>query len=164
MGSAYRDSYVHRPTGVPVRIIAICDSDKHFSNDSASQANDVAKCESEYGITAHVFQKRSIENYIPDDALLEYSDKRRDRANAARLIVGLAGDARDFYPMKTGLSSDEIESSPLFPSDFPQEVGMGDFVSDLLGSFPHVVRRKSLESRDGVGELRALVSTIEGLL
>lgn len=162
--SAFQDNYMHRPMGVPVRIIAICDSDRQFAGHDSPQAREVQKCENDYGITAHVLRKRSIENYIPDDALLEYSDQRRDRVEAAKLIVSLTGDARDYYPMKAGLSSDEIESSTLFPSNFPVEVGMGDFVNDLLVNFPYVVRRNSVEVRDGVGELRILVSTIERLL
>ena len=52
-----------------------------------------------------MLQKRTIENYVPDDTLLNYASVRQHKQSAADYITKIKGKARDHYPIKRGLSS-----------------------------------------------------------
>lgn len=139
---------------VPLRVLALTDSDAKEPGRPSQQALEVLRAAAKLGAAAHVLSKRSIENYVPDSALLEYATTRADRLAAVRKIVSLSGAARDHYPMKTGLSTVEISSRPAFyPASIGTDVGLGDFIQDLLQNFYHTIDASDLRARDGAGEL-----------
>jgi hypothetical protein len=138
------------------------DSDAKHPGDISAQALDVKRTSRELGVTAHVLQKRSIENYIPDDALIDFASTRVDRQWAVQKITSLPPPARDHYPMKDGLTDSDIEHSKgLYPEGFPRNLKLGDFMHDFLDNFSYTLENFSLRQRDGVGELDLLLDALE---
>lgn len=146
---------------LPIRLIAMCDSDASAPGQLSRDALAVQAAAARVGAIAHVLSKRSIENYIPDNALLRYSETRRDAAPAVRHLEGLDRAQRDHYPLKSGLKSSDIGPSSIFPDDSPTELQVGDFMRDFLSSFTHVVDARELLARDGCGELELLLDLLE---
>ncbi len=146
---------------LPLRVLAMADSDARTPGAISGSAREVMKVASEVGALSIILKKRSIENYIPDDSLYAYAVKRRDRMGAVRQITALPAIARNHYPLKTGLSESERASSEIYPPNLPLNVGMGDFALDFLENFQHEVTATDLLKRDGNGELLALLSEME---
>nr|BFE65903.1 hypothetical protein GCM10020063_104290 [Dactylosporangium thailandense] len=146
---------------LPLRVLAIADSDAKTPGHLSGSAREVVKTARELGATSLILQKRSIENYVPDDSLYVFAMKRRDRMPVVRQILSLSKIARDHYPMKTGLSSAEHIAAKIYPPEFPLQIGMGDFIFDLLDNFGYQVTATGLMNRDGEGELVALLAEME---
>ncbi|WP_330270423.1 hypothetical protein OG205_24515 [Lentzea sp. NBC_00516] len=144
---------------VPLRVVALADSDAQEPGKVSDSAKEVEKAADAIGATSHILQKRTIENYVPDDALLKYSDQRRERRGAVEQIVSLTGPARDHYPLKTGI--DKAHMSTIYPSDLKLELGVGDFIQDFLANFYHTMSASELRGRDGIGELDDLMEKLE---
>lgn len=147
--------------GVGRRLVVLADSDSCGPGSMSASAKAVAGTAGELDVPAHILQKRSIENYIPDEALRAYAEKRADKNYAVSHIVSLTGRARDYYPMKTGLSGAALAADDVFPADSPIGVGLGDFMVDFLNSFSHVVEAGQLRRRDGNGELDSFLRLLE---
>lgn len=147
--------------GARVRVLAISDSDARKPGAVSENAREVIKAAQSVAALAHILQKRSIENYFPDDALLAYSAQRADRAHIVKTIVSLQGSARDFYPIKKGLDPKDIDELDIYEPGTPIGHGLGDFAGDLMSNFHHEIRAEALKGRDGIGELEALLDTIE---
>lgn len=143
------------------RLVALADSDSCGPGGMSASAKAVASAAGKLGVPFHILLKRSIENYIPDEALWAYADKRADKRYAVSYILTLTGPARDYYPMKAGLNGATLATSELFPADSPVGVGLGDFIVDFLDSFSHVVEAGHLRRRDGNGELDSFLCLIE---
>jgi len=150
-----------RPSGAPIRIVAIADSDAKVPGQPSIQANDVRATAAEHDVASHILSKRTIENYIPDSALKAYCNTRKDQKDAANLISTLTGPARDHYPVKAGLSQKELDATAIYPDDTPLEVGMGDFILDLLENFSWTIEGHELRARDGSAELDQVLDTLE---
>lgn len=156
-----RDYGSVRPAGnVPSRILVLADSDAKRPNEPSGQARKVETEARSVGVSVHILRKRSIENYVPDGALLEYARSRADRMSAVRRIIALSGPARDHYPMKSGLASSDASEPGLY-SQFDLRVGLGDFMADLIENFYHSMTPNELRRRDGCGELDALLDELE---
>lgn len=144
---------------VPLRVMAVSDSDGRAPGDKSDNAKEVEKAATGIGATPHVLRKRTIENYVPDAALHAFGSLRRDRQFAATQILKLPTDARDYYPMKDGLSADQF--SGIYPANVELGLGLGDFISDLMTNLSHVVDGTGLKARDGIGELDVLLEKLE---
>ena len=144
---------------LPLRVIALADSDAKEPGGLSGSAREVEKVASEVGATAHILHKRTIENYIPDDSLLAYAELRRERRAAADQIVALSGAARDHYPIKSGLEESDLSS--IYPPGITPGLGLGDFVHDLLSNLYHSITANGLRVRDGAGELDVLLDKLE---
>jgi hypothetical protein len=150
-----------RPSGTaPARVVAVADSDAKAPGERTSNTTALLKATAETGAALHVLRKRTIENYVPDDALRAYAAKRTDKAAAVELVVSLTGPARDHYPMKRGLSAKD-QATGLYPSQTPVEVGLDDFIADFLADFSHTVTGRGLRERDHDGDLERLLDLLE---
>lgn len=157
LAARYVDTRPHEQ--IPLRVVALADSDAQEPGKVSDSAKEVERAASEIGATVHILQKRTIENYVPDDSLLSYSDHRRDRRAAVEQVVSLSGAARDHYPLKTGL--DAAHLSAIYPSNITLELGLGDFIQDFLTNFYHSMSAAGLRGRDGAGELDILMDKLE---
>jgi hypothetical protein len=107
---------------------------------------------------------RSIENYIPDEALRSYAATRAHASSAVGVVVALPVPARDHYPMKVGLPI-EAEREPgevsLYGAGAAAGVGVGDFIVDFFENFPHLLVRHELQARDHQSDLEQMLDLIE---
>lgn len=158
-----RDYERSRPGGLaPLCIMTIADSDAKRPGAISEQARQVTRVAEELGVASHILHKRSIENYVPDDALLAYSSVRTERRDASEFIVSLPAVARDHYPMKAGLSVRDVEEfSDVYPTETPVGIKLGDFISDLLENFEHLLNAAALRERDGSEELEEILDKLE---
>jgi hypothetical protein len=147
---------------LPLRVVAISDSDAKLPGAPSSQARAVQSTAAREGIDAHVLRKRTIENYVPDDTLLAYASVRREKLSAANYITKFNGKARDHYPMKDGITEHEIEEVGGLYGRSPQlNVGMGEFMRDLLTHFYQLIEMRPLRQRDQDSELEILLDLVE---
>lgn len=152
-----------RPTGTaPLGVAAFCDSDARTPGVWSDAAKAVDRTARELGISARVLSKRTIENYIPVEALRAYSRTRAHTASAVSLLEELTATQHDHFPMKDGLSRGDLDvtDSP-FTQDLPLGVGFGDFISDFLLRFRHHAETQDLRRRDTANELEDLLNLIE---
>ncbi len=152
-----------RPSGsAPARIVVLCDSDGTQPGEISHNARLVQDAGRAAGVPVHVLDKRSIENYIPVQALQVVSEVRREKVAAVAALWKLAPAAYDHYPMKQGLTAAEkARTASLYASDIPIGAGLGDFMEDLLRNFYHTVTTKDLRQRDHANELEALLTLLE---
>ena len=119
------------------RVVALCDSDGHRPGERSTQASAVRRAADQLNATAHVWSKRTIENYLPDDLLREFANSRRDRESAVALVLELDRTARDCYPIKDGLKLEEKQDcADIYPADLETGIGIGDVMSDVLKILP----------------------------
>lgn len=87
---------------VPLRLLVIFDSDACYPTHVTSETNSIKQACETAGLNYHCFEKRSIENYIVDRELDEYSRQFPDLAGAIEFFRGLSRTQKDFYPIKKG--------------------------------------------------------------
>jgi hypothetical protein len=154
------------PTGtLPLRIVALADSDAITPGISSPNAREVNRVAALLGADVHVLRKRTIENYVPDSSLHLYGSHRPNYQTAIHFITSLTGSARDHYPLKTGLSEAEMDQTgSMYPPGTPVGLKMGDFIVDFIEDMGPRVDASELRGRDGVDELDGLLDLIEGNL
>ena len=146
----------------PLRVVAVSDSDAKLPGTISQQATAVRAAAIKTGADFHILNKRTIENYVPDETLMDYASVRRSSLPAAEYITSFGKVARDHYPMKKGLTSEEVSQVGGLYGKAPRiEIGMGDFIKDLLENFYHLTKRHQLKQRDHTGELEALLDILE---
>jgi len=147
---------------MPLRVIALADSDATTPGNLHANAREVLRIASRLGTVAHILAKRSIENYMPDSSLRMYGLHRPNYATAIRFITSLTGSARDHYPMKEGLKEAEIKATGnMYPSDTPPGLKIGDFILDFINDTGPHVDSGELRQRDGVDELDRFLDLLE---
>lgn len=150
--------------GLPRRVVAITDSDARSPGRVSTAATAVTKVANDYGIDHWVLAMRSIENYIPDQALLSYAATRAHASSAIDVVVALPVPARDHYPVKVGLPP-ESERTPdelmLYGASVEAGKGVGDFVVDFFENFPQLLIRHELRARDHDRDLEKMLDMIE---
>lgn len=161
-----RVSAIHqqaRPDGTaPLQVLALVDSDARRAGEMSKAARAVEAAAQAAGAASHVLRKRTIENYIPDDALRIYGAQRADKRAAIATITSLTPPARDHYPMKRGLRVEELtDCAEVYPDSMVTGIGLGDFFIDLVDNFYHTLSGDALRSRDESQELDELLSLIE---
>jgi hypothetical protein len=153
-----------RPKGLPSRFLVVADSDAKRPGRPSRDAALVAEAARKSSVDCHILQKRSIENYIPNEALDGYAHKRPHLREAVNTIKNLSGAARDHYPLKGGLPSDiststEVES--LYPAGTPRGMGLSNFMSDFLKHAQEQLTENNLDERDPSGDLHNLLDFLE---
>lgn len=150
--------------GLPRRVVAITDSDARGPGRVSPAAVAVTKAANDHGVDHWVLAMRTIENYIPDEALRSYAATRTDASNAVEVVVALPVPARDHYPVKVGLPV-ESERTPdemmLYGKGVPPGVGVGDFIVDFFENFPQLLIRHELQARDHQSDLEKMLDMIE---
>jgi hypothetical protein len=160
IGALYQSLRPHER--MPLRVVALADSDSRQPGEISAGAHEVKRAAESVGAVAHILRKRTIENYIPDDSLYRYAAIRRDRSSAVELVASLQSPARDHYPLKTGLTSEELAATGnMYPSGIDLGVNLGDFITDFMTSFGHDVDQNELRKRDGENELDDLLDLLE---
>lgn len=150
--------------GLPRRVIAISDSDARSPGKVSTAATAVTRAANDHGIDHWVLAMRSIENYIPDEALRSYAATRKTAWDGVEVLVTLPLPARDHYPVKDGLPV-ESERTPdemaLYGTGVPAGVGVGDFIVDFFQHFPQLLVRHELQARDHQRDLEKMLDVIE---
>ncbi len=177
--------------GMPLRAVVITDSDARMPNKKAGKTPKELKefCD-QRGIPCFVLKKRSIENYVPDEVILDWGSDN-GRQNLKPHIEALRGmnndEARDYFPMKEAIKpaskdATDIEEASWYqteldPGDFellcrPKFKGFGEHFINILfleetNGFKkprESLTAQALQRRDGCGELDDVVRTIERLV
>lgn len=154
-------------TGVPLRIIALVDSDSKFPADPGLDTGKVKRCCEEAEVPLHVLWKRKIENYLPDRVLDAYLVEFSSRAPDVKFIKGLSATQRDHHPMKqvirtSGESSWSGQQAALYSGVDPLELSR----RKLPGIADHAVKdgwvcsSRDLEERKAEEEMHAVVQLI----
>lgn len=165
LGTIYSRAQV---SGLPKRIIAVTDSDGVAPGLKSKSAAAVAQAGEAAGIHVHVLRMRTIENYVPDQVLIEYGRRNPDVLPAAEAISRLPAHAHDHYPIKEGLpaySSPSDEAEHLYPQGLARRLGMGDkLMAGVNDHLLHLITKAEIQRRDHESDLTNLVDTIEANL
>lgn len=169
--------------GIPRRLFAFADSDRRTHDAdlaSSSVAKGVTKVCTERHVPYHVLRKRSIENYLPQEALEAWAALPNHVSFRPRvaMMARLDPEQRDYFPMKKGFlngipeEQEDLFASPRWPEadrrDFPRrESGFGPDIVNLFRDHrdaitPEALRRRCgpLSADDDTTELDQLVALI----
>lgn len=93
--------------GHPPRAVVFTDSDGPRAGQMSDQAKAVAETCQTLGMPCVVLRKRSIENYVPDEVIVEWGNEPKQTSARPRVaaILRLVGEQRDHFPMKTCLQN-----------------------------------------------------------
>jgi hypothetical protein len=114
--SAWRD--------IPRRLFVLTDSDRLEPQDSeGAAAKSIRRQCEKTGLPCHVLRKRTIENYVPQQAIDAWAEKpehtiARDMVAA---LTRLNEDQRNYFPMKEGLKGQNHSADLFSPSRISQE-------------------------------------------
>lgn len=153
--------------GLPLRMVVFTDSDSRYTGHRDSQVAAVEAACQEHRVPHRILKKRSIENYIPDEALLAWSTRNTSRQHIVNLLVGLPDEIRDYFPIKKGLplaltNGDEAA----FYASLDQRVrsalrnGLGDIAIACFTDHMPSISAEALRRRDHGGDLDDLVQMI----
>jgi hypothetical protein len=147
---------------LPLRVVVFSDSDAKLPGQPSQQARDARSCAAAAGADVHILSKRTIENYIPDGALHDYARQRAHARTAVQHVTHLSGPPRDHYPLKTGLTAEELaETDTFYPASTSIGLGLGDFIVDFISTAGTDLEPRELRSRDGAGEFDAILDLLE---
>ncbi len=165
-------------SGRALRLIVVCDSDTRWPGDTGSSSQTSidelqALCAGS-GITCHVLNKRTAENYIPDEVFVAASRIPANLSNKPRFEAFLrrTSSQRDHFPVKDGMGNEERDLVLDEGFYLAAEEGDLDLLRDRL--FPKRPRLMlqlhkeylgaftlaGLRDRDGIGEIDALLNII----
>lgn len=88
----------HQNKAFPPRLFVLVDSDKHFPTDE-HKAQKVEACCLKYQVPYVILYKRAIENYLPDEVIINLPD---DLQVIKTAYLSLTADQKDFYDLKKG--------------------------------------------------------------
>ena len=94
------DKYKRKP--LPVRLFVFTDSDKNTPEDTPPDTQCIIDLCGKLGVPYHISHKREIENYLPDEALLQVPQALHEVTNA---FLELDPLQQDFYDLKQGLGN-----------------------------------------------------------
>lgn len=166
-------SIISEADGLPVRAIVMTDSDSRWPGDISKKAAEIDKTCQAAGVPCVVLSCRAAENYIPDGALVRWTDD--PRATAARpqveALLRLSPTQRDHFRMREGLRELEkrdvtSEHLALFAGVDAEDRlqlgrGFGDGCIKRLVEYLERPAPDEMDERDRRGDLRRLVSLIE---
>jgi hypothetical protein len=157
------DYYLDDPAwrGVPRRLFVFTDSDGLVPGHRDRKAQAVADKCALRGVAYHILAKRSVENYLPQEALESWvgsPDNARARPKVAAL-ARLDADQRDHFPMKDGfrrgIPEEQAELFSLqrwaeeYRDHFTNFGGFGKEVVRLFREHRHAVTPETLRRRCG---------------
>jgi len=125
------------------RLFCMFDSDKTSENEYINKEVEnrklsIKKLCNHFGYSFHELQKRTIENYLPDNAIVEYC--KTTTTNSLKDSYLLSNDTdKDYFEMKK-------------------------IHKHLFKAFNHVTTKEELKSRDKNGELEVIVKKIKQLI
>lgn len=164
------------------RIIVICDSDRRWAGGDASLSqqslDDLSTLCQGSGIRLHILEKRSAENYIPDEVFQAWRDdpSRINNKHRFEAFLRRTSAQRDYFPIKDGLSDAEFAEATRAQLYTAADTADALLLKErLFPKRPRVLRRlldsngadftaRGLRSRDGKSELSALLDLIAGEL
>lgn len=165
------EDYVDRAKNsqIPVRFIVFTDSDGTIPSEIQDNAKRVRQlCEQE-NVPYWILNKRTIENYIPDEVLEAWipSNPDYEKRRLVDSVKRLNSAQRDHYPMKKGLKLSQTSPAVqafyhgISDADITElSKGFGKDVIEKLGEFRDVLTPEALRQRDGQNELDHLVELI----
>jgi len=170
-----------RRFGVPVRAVAMTDSDARWPGEARPAAVAIATLCGQDGVPCVVLSCRSAENYLPDSVFQRWADEPENvnaRPQVAALLR-LSSEQRDHFPMKgkkaaaKGFLAIEVAGAPLELQALFASVPLEDR-RVLVGFHGHIIElfrvhlpasgAVELDLRDHRHDLRKLVSIIEAEL
>jgi hypothetical protein len=147
---------------IPIRIVVFTDSDSHFPGDIDRNAELVVESCVKNSIPYCMLTKKSIENYIPDDAFLAWKDEGHcgEKIDA---FLSLSTEQRDFFPLKKGITGSrkpelfadlDAEAVALLKKRIAKEP------IDLLDTYATKLTADSIRQRDHARELEHILELI----
>jgi len=157
-------------TGIPPRVIVFTDSDSRFPGDLNTGADNVSKSCLANGICCHMLSKRNIENYIPDEVFISWSQVDPMNPGPKEKVAALQRlsiEQRDHIAIKNGLKADgklvpeeialygniSVSDRTLLEKGFPGAI-------EWLAEFKKVLSAEVLRKRDHRNDLESIVRTI----
>ncbi|MBF0179422.1 MAG: hypothetical protein HQM03_05265 [Magnetococcales bacterium] len=147
----------------PVRAIVLADSDATMPGTMSANAQRVERKCMNGQVRCMILQKRSIENYIPNEILLAWGT----RSDQVAALLRLTPAQRDHFSIKKRFG-DSLKEDFFF--QFYRSVpendrdvlknGFGDKIIEWLQNFEMSATAADFDRRDGAGELRRLVAMI----
>lgn len=169
--------FLSKPAPYKPRVFVIMDSDKLFrEQDFNKEIINVIKFCSLNNIPAHIFYKREIENYLPEDVLQKKLPL--ELQNVLEAFKALTAEQKDFYDLEKGFNNKKPEVS-LFKDLNDNSINLlregfsRDNICDVKNEFykmfeDEVCDQKQLESRcshqPDVMELKTLLMNISNAL
>lgn len=164
--------------GRPVRIFVICDSDQRWPGDnghgSQTSIDTLRQDCAALSIPLHVLQKRTAENYIPDEVVEAVRDDPRNASHVDRFNALLRRTPlqRNHFPVKDGLSDAErvgALAAGLYKSEDEPDLDL--LMDRLFSRRPRPLLRlkeerranftgHGLRIRDGNNEIDTILNTI----
>jgi len=163
--------------GLPPRAVVFIDSDARYPGDTSPTAVKIADACNQNEIPCLVLSKRAIENYIPDEVLLDWArDNDEDEVlHRIEAICRLTPEQRDHLKIKkdkfnlNGLKTEQEQQ--LFATIPKEDVKIlrkpnkiGDDLIKSLQTHDTNLTAETLRTRAGNDELDQLVSMIEQAL
>ncbi|WP_448188811.1 hypothetical protein [Azospirillum sp. sgz301742] len=153
--------------GLPIRIVVFTDSDSRYAGHQDSQVAAVELACQNHNVPYRILKKRSIENYIPDEALSAWATRNGGRRHIVSALIGLPDGIRDYFPIKKGLpavspSPDETAfyASLQEPDRSTLRNGLGDIAIACFKENVSSISAEALRRRDYGGDLDDLVQMI----
>ena len=160
-----------------LRLVVFCDSDKRWPTDVPQSAGSIAELTTacaEMNVQCHVLQKRTAENYIPDEVFEAACNQFSNSDVKVRFEAIFRRDRtqRDHFPIKDGMSDEERGLA--IAAGLYSEAEMADLellkrrvfnkrprlMLQVQQNHLDVVTAAGLQARDGAGELENLLARI----
>ncbi|MBN2529168.1 MAG: hypothetical protein JXR76_22455 [Deltaproteobacteria bacterium] len=161
-----------REIGYPARVIVFTDSDARYPGDMHTNPEKVRESCANHGIPCLVLSKRTIENYIPDEAFDSWCAKRTWEENHPWVtsLMRLSDCQRDYFPMKNGFrkmneNGFSREETLLYAtvSQADKDALEKGFLTgpiELLKTEKSALTPAGFRQRDGAGDLDRLVEMV----
>ncbi|HEV7371785.1 hypothetical protein [Arenibaculum sp.] len=153
--------------GLPIRIAVFTDSDSRYAGHQDCQVAAVESACQDHGVPCRILKKRSIENYIPDEALLAWAIRNASRQHIVSALIEMPDGIRDYFPIKRGLpavSPSPDETAFYAPLQEPNRStlrnGLGDIAIACFTDHVSSISAEALRRRDHGGDLDNLVQMI----
>ena len=161
--------------GLSPRAVVIADSDAPFPGARSSGAVAVFEASNNCDIDVLILSKREIENYIPDEVLLDWAADADNSTAQPRVeaVCRLSAEQRDHLPMKKRFPpSFKTDKETDLYNDIPQNDrkllrkadAFDNKLIESLKTHRQHLSADALRQRDGKGELDDLVAKIANAL
>ena len=159
--------------GIRFRAVTVTDSDARFPGDQErmKKALEIEEVCRNNDIPCIVLNRRTIENYIPDEVLQGWADEPGNQAviELVNAVCSLTAEQRDHLPMKKKLpidkklASEEVALYASIPAQQRDTLARSKFRDDLIHLFKthkQYLTGDGLRRRDGKEELDRIVAMI----
>ncbi len=138
--------------------------------------NNIQRICHEFGYALHVLNKREMENYLPDKALKQYLEQKRQ--GCEHIYFTLSNQCKDYFDMKKGLTPKNLDlpiwytyknafnqgNEEIAATSTGKKSVVEGFGEDVWKAFHYVESAEELLSRDNNDELKKITEKIVQLV